>query len=759
MKRISLLSLLALSIFALAFESHTTAYQQEASKDRPAKQSDTTKDQSKDQEDVVRISVTLVQVDVSVTSRDGKHITDLKPEDFEIYEDGRRQQITNFSLVTSNTPVAGATRRSRSEKSRDKLAPPVPGSNLRPEQVTRTIALVADDLGLSFTSAVTVRDALRKFVDEQMQQGYLVAIIRTGAGMGALQQFTSDKRQLYAAIDRVRWNPAGRAGISAFAPIQNSSVNPGANSDAAIESLGGGGGNLSNRRAGNEDSAAQLRDDIFAVGTLGALNFIVRGLRELPGRKSVILFSDGIPLYTRETTNFRVLDALRRLTDLANRSSVVIYSIDARGLVYLGPTAADDFSGAEFQGDASQSRAEKIEQSMTERRDQFISSQEGLNYLAYNTGGFSIRNSNFLELGVERVLRDQESYYLLGYIPEESTFKTEEGRRKFHKISVKVKRPGARVRYRSGFFGIPEEEVRPVTQTPAQQMIAAITSPFSSGEIGLRLTSIFAHDQKEGNFVRSLLHLDANDIKFTEEADGWKKALIDVLAVTFGENGKIVDESSGRYTVQSRGDDFQKMLRAGMVYTHNLTVKKPGAYQLRIVVRDAASGHIGSANEFIEVPDVKKGRLTLSGIIAKGVEADSQPSTAATGAANAATETVSVEKAVASAQATPAVRKLRSGMLLNYAFMVYNAKVDRATGLPSLESQVRVFREGTLIYSGKANAVSLPKQKDWKAIGATGQLRLDEEPGQYVLQVIITDKLAKGKNSVTSQWIDFELVR
>lgn len=758
MKRIPVLAVLFfLSILSFASGRPTTT-QQNASNGRSTKQRDT----KTGQDDVVRISVTLVQVDIAVTDRDGKQITNLKPEDFEIYEDGRLQQITNFSMITSETPAI-TTRSSSSPKSNDKLAPPVPNTSLRPDEVKRAIALVVDDLGLSFASTGTVRDALKKFVDQQMQPGDLVAIVRTGAGMGALQQFTADKRQLYAAIERVRWNPSSR--LSAFAPVQNSSVNPGANSDAALDAMSKsiGGGNVSgqNMRAGNNDSAVRIRDDLFAVGTLGALNFIVRGLRELPGRKSVILFSDGVPLYTREGTNQRVLDSLRRLTDLANRSSVVIYSVDARGLVYLGPTAADDFSGAEFQGDANQSMAQKIEERMTQRRNEFLSSQEGLNYLAYQTGGFSVKNSNFLELGIQRVLRDQQNYYLLGYIPEETTFRSEEGRRKFHKISVKVKRPGARVRYRSGFYGVSDEEIKPAAQTPAQQMISAITSPFSSGEIGLRLTSMFANDPKEGPFVRSMLHLDADNIQFTEEADGWKSALIDVLAVAFGDNGRLVDESSGRYTIRSRADDFQKTLRAGLVYTHNLMIKKPGAYQLRIVVRDTASGRIGSANQFIEVPDVKKGHLTISGIVTTGVEDGQKSASPVAGEASMTNENANIEKAVAAAQATPAVRKLRYGMLLNYAFMVYNAKTDHATGLPSLESQVRVFRDGSAVYIGKVNPVALPKQNDWKSLMASGQLRLDEsmEPGQYVLQVIITDKLAKNKRAVTSQWIDFELVK
>ncbi|HKP35622.1 MAG TPA: VWA domain-containing protein, partial [Pyrinomonadaceae bacterium] len=171
--------------------------------------------------DVVRITSNLVQVDVTVTDKKGRPIPNLRPEDFEILEDGKPQKITNFSFITGRERVAPAPARSE-RKGKTPAPPPPPPVVLRPEQVRRTVALVVDDLGLSFESVHFVRAALRKFVDERMQEGDLVAIIRTGAGVGALQQFTSDKRLLHAAIERVKWNSRGRSGIYAFAPIEDS---------------------------------------------------------------------------------------------------------------------------------------------------------------------------------------------------------------------------------------------------------------------------------------------------------------------------------------------------------------------------------------------------------------------------------------------------------------------------------------------------------------------------------------------------------
>ena len=242
----------------------------------------------------------------------------------------------------------------------DKNAPAVP-TRLKPEDIRRTMAIVVDDLGLSFESTYYVRRALKKFVDEQMQPGDLVAIIRTAGGMGALQQFTSDKRQLYAAIDRVKFYMGGRGNIGAFAPVGSNSLPPGASADLQAAS----------------DDLNRFREDVFAVGTLGAIGYVIRGLRELPGRKSIILVSDGIKIFNgvnfqREqsfsranatpASSDRVLQALRRLTDQANRASVVIYAMDARGLQTLGITAADDVSGLSVDQLEDQFRiAERVE--------------------------------------------------------------------------------------------------------------------------------------------------------------------------------------------------------------------------------------------------------------------------------------------------------------------------------------------------------------------------------------------------------------
>lgn len=714
-------------------------------------------------EDVVRITTNLIQVDAVVTDKSGKPVTDLRPEEFEVLENGKGQSITNFSYVTLGGGGGGAGEKSEPGPAApaDKNAPPVPPARLRPEQVRRTIALVVDDLGLSADSIPFVRRALKKFVDEQMQQGDLVAIVRTGGGVGALQQFTSDKRVLSVAIENIRWNQLGRSGISAFAPLQGKNLAD----ELAGEVPGGGGGGSA---AG--DDLEEFRGEFFTVGTLGALSYIVQGLRDLPGRKSVMLFSDGIKIVNREGEGLRaanisgtssiegqsnrIVDSLRRLTELANRASVVIYTMDVRGLQVLGLTAADNAQGMGRPSVQGGLVVNPLDQSLLARRTDFYESQQGLNYLAEQTGGIAIRNNNDVSGGIKKMLDDQQGFYLIGYRPDEETFDPK--RTRFNKLEIKVKRPGLKVRYRSGFFGITDEAMRPpAPKTRAEQLSHAIVAPFSSGDLDMQLTSLFANDLQTGSYMRSVLHVDASKLTFTEEPDGWRKLVFDIMAVTFGENGAIVDQVSRTENVRLRGETYQLIMRNGFNYIITVPIRKAGSYQLRTALRDSATERIGSASQFITVPDINKNRLTLSGLVITGYDPDKQRSTASGTSLQNAGARVLTEP-----QSGPGVRRLRRGMVLQFDYIIYNARLNRlAPPQPQLQTQIRLFREGREIFAGNVLPFNIGGQLDLKRISAGGRLQLgsDMPPGEYVLQVIVTDQLVKGKSGTATQWIDFQI--
>lgn len=685
-------------------------------------------------DDVVRISTNIIQLDVSVTDQKGKSISDLKQDEVEIYENGQKQRITGFSFVSSvrgETPTA-ATPPTKT----DVPAPPV---ITRPDSIRRTIALVVDDLALSFESAYYTRRALRKFVDSQMQDGDLVAIIRTGAGIGALQQFTSDKRILYAAIERVKWNPLGGSGISAFAPIEPTPLEvAAANGDVTVSEE-----DLADERNRN-NSINDFRGSVFATGTLGALRYIVNGMADLPGRKSVILLSEGFRLEQRDEHGFRttggVMDFLRQLVDEANRRSVVFYTIDPRGLQVAGIDAADN------TGELS---PEAINQRASDRREELSETQAGLDYLAQETGGISIKNNNDISGGVRRILDDQ-SYYLIAYEPDSDTF--DPRIRKYNRIEIKVLRSGARTRYRSGFFNVADKEdntAKAAVGTPAQQLQAALVSPFAVGGVTLRLNALFGNDPRSGSYVRSLLHVDASDLKFVDGPNGTKRAEFDILAVSFGDNGQMVDQIGKSYALTVKPENVKYLTDNGFIYSFVFPVKKPGPYQYRVAVRDVNGGKAGSASQFIEIPDLKKGGLTLSGMILESLSAQQwrQMSDA------------TARMPITDPMTDTATRRIKPGTVLRYGYEIYNAKLDPSRR-PQLTARIRVFRDGKLVLDGKGAEVSFDGQADLGRIRVSGALSIGSamEPGEYILQVIVTDALAKVKRQIAAQFVQFEVV-
>ncbi len=678
-----------------------------------------------DEQSVVRIATNLIQVDVTVTDKSGKIITDLRPDEISIFENGKRQNISNFSFV-SNIRESVQT----AKKVAPSMPVPAPLAPPRPENTRRTIALIVDDLTLSFESTYYVRRALKKFVDEQMAEGDLVAIIRTAGGIGALQQFTTDRRQLYAAIEKVRWNPAGSGNVGAFAPLRG--LPPGAEEDEAPA----GGRTIDEM----ERDLNEFRSGVFATGTMGAVNYVVRGMENLPGRKSVVLMSDGFKLFTEDRDGFietsRVMQSLRRLIDQANRASVVIYTLDARGLQTAGLTAADDTSGR---------TAEQVNSEMSGRRNELRDTQDGLVYLARQTGGFAIINNNDLPGGVRRILEDQ-SYYLVAYVPDDDTFDPKT--RRFNRLDVKVSRPGARVRYRSGFFGISNEDRPPVVETGNQKLVSALTSPFAVNDLALRLNPLFGRNSAKAPIIRSLLHIGAQNFAFTDGPNDAKILKFDILAMGFGDNGVPIDQISYTHTVTLGKEQFQAFLRRGFVYDFTFPIKKPGAYQLRVAIRDHVSEKVGSANQFVEVPDLKKNRLALSGAGLESLTLDEwrkRNSGSGASAGDPLTDT--------------SLRQYKKSSVLSFGFVIFNAKTD-STKLPNLSSKTRLLKDGRIVFEGKVQPVNFAGQADPKAVNFMSSLSLGTVlgAGEYVLEVAITDNLVKGKNASAANYIPFEIV-
>lgn len=673
-------------------------------------------------QDVVRITTNLVQVDVVVT-KDGRPVKDLQAEDFEIFEDGKPQAITNFSFV-SNVRADASPKSTPAGKSRDKTAPPVPPAKININDQRRTVALVIDDLGISWDSIAQIRSQVRKFLD-RLSPNDLVAIVRTGGDVGALQQFTNDRRVLQNAVDHLRWNPCSRSGLHVFSP------------------------------AGAIGDNTNICSQYVLNNTIKSLRFIIKGMADLPGRKSMVLFSDFLPIEDQESQLFgrtnqsgddmqsdpdsQLQDSslsyaaqLQRIAELAIRSSVVIYSVDTRGLQYTGLTAADRLTSS------SRNMTADINSLMGARSNLLRRGREGSDLIARQSGGFLIRESN--DFGLKQIMQDQEGYYLIGFRPAEETFD-----RKFHHLKARLKRGGLTVRTRAGFYGFTDEQARPPGLSAKDLMTRALISPFGAKDIDVRLTSFFVDDPARGAILRSFVYFDPRNLSFTEQADGWRVANVDVRAMLFGDNGRVLGEQSQTGTLRLRGAGYDAAMRDGMTYSFDVPLKLRGAFQFRVAVRDVITSKIGAAGQVIEIPNLKSGRLALSGVVARAEE-----TAALAGAPNEQGQ---------SAINGPAVRHFRQGTNVYFAFVIYNAAAAAQAG--QLTQQIRLMKDGQVVFTGATKAVAMDAQSDPNRIatGSAMQLGPALTPGDYIFQVIVTDTSNKDKPRVTSQWIDFEVVK
>ena len=678
-----------------------------------------------DKDDVVKITTNLVQVDAVVT-KDGKPVTNLTADDFEIYEDGRKQAITSFAYI-SNVSRSNLSSKAEAAPKHDKVTadaapPPEP---IQRSDAHRTIAIVVDDLGLSAESMNQVKKRLRKFIAEELQPNDLVAVIRTGSDVGALQQFTNDKRVLNRAVDQLRWNVCSSMGVTV---------------NAAVESVG--------------DNTCYYVDS--HLRKMKALRFILDSMGRLPGRKSMILMSDSIPIMSEESNSrtniglvtdasekirtgptkgddFGILQVgqsvrnygswLRRISETAIRSSVVIYAVDTQGLQYNAISAADAV-------------AEKIPQTIPrlnglvfDRSRTMLMNREGSERLAKQTGGFLVRNSN--DFGLDRIVEDQNGYYLLGYRPTEETFN-----RRFHEIKAKVKRSGMTLRTRFGFYGVSEEEANRGRLAVQDQTTLALISPFAPQDLEVGLNAFFSNGKTEGSIIRSFIYLNAAKLSFVPN-NGRHETALEMHGVIFGDNGAVVEKVKHEIVLSLGENEYQHAMRDGLPdavrLRFDMPVKKPGSYQVRIAVRDRTSAKLGAAGQFIEVPDLNNNRLALSGIVLRGSGAAATPATI---------------------MATPPGRRFPVNSDLYFSVLVYNPT-------PNLVLQAKLFRDGKVVKADAETALDPTNKDNLGRSLITNVMRLtpDLEPGDYYLQVVITDKAAKNKKSAVSQWVDFEIVK
>jgi hypothetical protein len=292
-----------------------------------------------------------------------------------------------------------------------------------------------------------------------------------------------------------------------------------------------------------------------------------------------------------------------------------------------------------------------------------------------------------------------------------------------------------------------DEEAAPIQYTASDRIAIALMSPFGASDIEVHLSAVFANLPQRGSLIRSLIHFPASAITFTNEADGWHKATLNLSCIVFGDNGGVVQQVSETREVRLRSDSFDQISRDGLTYQYDVPIKKHGAYQFRVAVTDTESARIGTAREFIDIPEFKKNQLMLSGITLSGY-VDSK------GFGNNA-------PLAFNQLSNPALRRFKSGTNLLFGYAVYNARVDKQTNTPNLSTQTKIFRDGKVVFEGPLKPIDVATQKDMERIAAGGGVQLGTalEPGEYLLQVVVTDPLAKEKQRTATRWIDFEIVK
>lgn len=684
-----------------------------------------------DSEDVVKITTKLVQVDVVVTDKNGAQVTGLTPADFELLQDGKPQNITGF------TYVSGAPAEVSAPVGAGKMAPVTSPAGPRPksEPPGRVIAFVVDDgaCGASMWGINSAKSALTKFVKEQMQPTDLVAIYRTRAGSSTFQQFTSDREALLRSAGKIRWYPSqsgcGGTGDGAF------------NEAARAYGIGL---NSTTEPAEEQKRREYLEDSIRdrqVVGTLGVIRYVVRGLAQSPGRKMVMLMSDGLAFRTRSNQLLDAREALRDVTDAANRAGVVVNSLYLQGAQVPGMIEArDDVVGIEDNLNA----AGKIANS---RLADSKRGEDGLATLAYETGGDFYQGPASLEQPIGRILKRETGYYLLAYEPAQGTFRS----KKFNKIEVKVKRPDINVAYRSGFVGVPDDTAKPKRKSESSELYEAIAAPLPRAGLSVDLSAYFVNTAAGGNVVRATFHIGGNELTFVDDGAGQKRVDLDVVAVTMNDKNAVVDDFNRTHKLKFPDSVVGQIKAQGLVYSADVPVKKDGVYTFRVAVRDANGRTLGSASEIVTVPDLKRSPITLSGLTLTGVDKNGKFTVPTAPTA---------ETAVSLPLSTdvPAIRRFRAGAVVAYLYSIYNAKLD-ASGRPRLTVKVDLYRDGKPVAEGPPAPAELQTQTDWARINDFGYLQLFPtlEPGDYSLRVTITDTLETGKSATASQWIDFEI--
>ena len=702
-------------------------------------------------DDVVRISSDLVQTDVMVFDKSGKYVEGLKPEQFELKIDGRAQTVSFFEPVKAGTfdeEAQLAAARGRSRADRAGLSVPLDRGRL--------FILFLDDLHVSPGNLARTREAMLRFVDEQLGQNDEAAVFTASGQLGFLQQMTGNREVLRLAVGRIvsRFLETSETGeLNPISEFQAFAIERGDRQvlDSFIDRVAkerlteqqrrevqsrprGGGASVKrtvvagNASAGGSTSIVYTVENIVRAraralvqqaqlgtkSTLSSLENVVRVAGAMPERKVLFFISDGFFL---DTQNSAVLEDLRRVSASAARSGTVIYTLDARGL-----------STSTTFADASQNGYDASNQTLAVNSASLTAYQEPLHTLAVETGGRALLDTNDLRGGAAQAMRETSQYYLLAWRPE-----TEPGRGKFRQIDVRVKdRPDLTVRVRRGYSDEPpaqeaekdKKKKDKKEKNPEQaELMGALRSQYPRRALPTSVSAGYTDSPAGDPQLTVSVEVDSEALGFKPDGTG-EPATLDVVGAVVGDDGKGVSEFDQSLTVapvQTTG------ARRRVIYNQQLQLK-PGLYQVRVAARDRRTGRAGSSAQWLEVPDVKKGGLALSSLFVG-------------------------ETGNGSAQlAVCADRRFARDSRLGFFLYVYNAA--RAGTPPDVALQVQIFRDDQPVVTKPLVKIMTEGMPDLARLPYGEDLSLGELPaGRYVLQVTAIDRSAKSSATRRASFI------
>lgn len=693
------------------------------------------KEQKPVEDKPIRISTQLVQWDVVVTDRNGQVVEGLTRDDFELYEEGKKQLVSFFEFVDA---IKG--RRQEDRKISDATRPAQKEEGISEADVKRIIAFVVDDLTIRLEDLVNVREMLTRFVNEQMSDNDLVAIVRSVGGKGLTQQLTSNKQLLHRAI----------ASLTVTTHPLNS-TNPSADMSGRDTRAAGTPSPLSDTGAEIDDLESNLLDNNLrdltsavddtvkitrALMTLGTASFIIESLKQLPGRKSLVLVSGGMPVLSADasTSGIDITSLINRLTDRATRAGVAVHTMDVRGLTADVARFTDTPGKSAIPTDIGTLRGSMGNAQLPSTRGpneklfgpSTVEDQLGLRALASGTGGIAILNKNDFSSGLGKIIAASHGYYVLAYTPADADF---DG--KFRKVEVKLKRGGGyRVYARKGYVA---KDDAPANSTPTKrdQLLAIIRSPLAQRDVKVQAALTYkALPPKQGAIDINLL-IDPKTLSF-DQADGKHQTSFDVAGFVFDEFGEMRGGFNETINANLSPEEFSRVNQGGLTYSANTTLPS-GAYQIRVAVRDSKTGNAGTLARYVEVPDLTKGRFAASSLLLFAAQPDdTRPS-----------ETLAIG----------ADRQISRSRDLRYMVAIYNAKLKG--GKPQIRAQMSISQNEKTLYTDPDETV----QHSGDQFVKMGQLGLSRvKPGRYTITLTITDPFADKKWQTLTRSLDFTVV-